>query len=112
MSSAQAPVITSTKTEVRPPKREEVHSIQDCSHQQVCSWWGQFRKGYFRPYLANIPSSVDGRQLMRLGLPRLTQMCNGNTDAKYIFRALRSTQEKTRLAHQDRIEQNRSRTKY
>jgi len=72
--------------------------IKTWSNQDVCKWLSQVQEGRFQKYLINVSSSVDGRQLLRFGLPRFNQICNGDlVDAEIIYNELKSLQKKERV---------------
>ncbi|ETV96263.1 hypothetical protein, variant 1 [Aphanomyces invadans] len=63
-------------------------AIKDWAPDDVVKWWSGLKKGLYAKYTGNI-KAIDGKQLLRLALPRLIQLCNNNSiDGEAVFKSL------------------------
>lgn len=110
MGGLNDPIIE-TKIDVENLVMEEnlPESVRTWSNENICDWLSTLNDGNLQKYLINVSSSVDGKQLVRFGMSRFIQICNGNkSDADCMYQALKTTQEENRKKAQDRILKNRS----
>ncbi|RHY26099.1 hypothetical protein DYB32_007872 [Aphanomyces invadans] len=65
-----------------------IATVSPIATDDVVKWWSGLKKGLYAKYTGNI-KAIDGKQLLRLALPRLIQLCNNNSiDGEAVFKSL------------------------
>lgn len=94
MMQSDASTRTSVKTDVVEAVKKEVLTMKDWNHETVRAWFSALKpktsKQTLQPYVKNLTSGIDGKQLLRLSLARFVQLCDGNTaEGEYAYNAVR-----------------------
>lgn len=109
-----APLISTEKTEVQEEEEEKlavVPLLREWDNDQVKHWIATVRKGELKQYANKIPTSLDGRMLMRFTLARFTQLCGGNsTHGSHLVKALRDETSKQNELLKARRDHNMARS--
>ncbi|CAK4622878.1 unnamed protein product [Aphanomyces euteiches] len=76
--------------------------IKDWDNSDVIEWWQSLKRGLFTKYSSNL-RGVDGKMLLRLGLPRINQLCNSNAiDGEAVFKCLQKEKAQDDKADKER----------
>ncbi|CAK4701056.1 unnamed protein product [Aphanomyces euteiches] len=80
----------------------EFQVIKDWDNSDVIEWWQSLKRGLFTKYSSNL-RGVDGKMLLRLGLPRINQLCNSNAiDGEAVFKCLQKEKAQDDKADKER----------
>ncbi|KAF0743600.1 hypothetical protein Ae201684_001743 [Aphanomyces euteiches] len=80
----------------------EFQAIKDWDNSDVIEWWQSLKRGLFTKYSSNL-RGVDGKMLLRLGLPRIIQLCNSNAiDGEAVFKCLQKEKAQDDKADKER----------
>lgn len=99
----------SIKTEgVHLEKKLDIEPIKNWKPEKVMQFLSKVNKGNYEKYLSNFKPNMDGKQLLKLGIPRLTQLCQGDADAAHqIVRSLSKIKSKHDALDKERRQTNR-----
>ncbi|KAF0699664.1 Aste57867_9786 [Aphanomyces stellatus] len=104
---AEAPGVRKQKVDVATaPDENKAKAIKDWTTSDVSEWWHGLKKGLYAKYAANA-KAVDGKMLLRLGLPRVIQLCNNNAiDGDALFKLLQKEKARDDKADKERRARN------
>ncbi|RHY23331.1 hypothetical protein DYB25_008433 [Aphanomyces astaci] len=107
MLSDDKGLIRKDKVEVPTASEEsKAKAIKDWDVEEVAIWWSTLKRGLYAKYTANV-KSIDGKQLLRLGLPRVIQLCNNNAiDGDAVFKCLQKEKATDGRADKERRARN------
>ncbi|RHY43532.1 hypothetical protein DYB34_008389 [Aphanomyces astaci] len=107
MLSDDKGLIRKDKVEVPTASEEsKAKAIKDWDVEEVAMWWSALKRGLYAKYTANV-KSIDGKQLLRLGLPRVIQLCNNNAiDGDAVFKCLQKEKATDDRADKERRARN------